>query len=242
MKIAPELKLADASWDRYRALHWGLNQHSVKLGDSWSKTSQFVAFETGEVIWAGGARPRPDKRGYYSTLGVSVLSPRDRDFPRILHLDTAEPICRSWLIAGCNSYLLLDHETGTVVGLGNLIDDKHVPTRFATYGSAAYFPGEGRVPLGGQITYSKPHSALPKDQRQHIEEIVKQCKAARAMAEASGQKTPGEYKHRYQPKPTTKQLLAANNYADLTADQRAVILIQGIARVSETVQSARFRP
>ena len=239
MKINTELRLADAAWDAYRAFHWDVRQNRVRSASKWNSNQAFVAFETGEVVWAGYWRPRPHLRGFYSTLGVSVLSPRDQDFPRMYHPETGDPVAKDWLIKDCRAYLLLDNATETAVSLEGC-ELKDVPTRFGGYTAKAYFAGEGRTPAGGGVKLSKPFTSLPKDQRQHINEIIKQCKAARAMAEAAGTYE-GRYTYRWTPLPSIQTLLEAENYSFLTDEQRVNLLGRGIARIAETAPCLKFK-
>ena len=93
--------------------------------------------------------------------------------------------------------------------------------------------------MGGEVTLSKPFSTLPKDQRQHINEIVRQCKAAQALAVASGAKEPSAWLH--DPIVRVEEVLTVADYTALSETQCRHLLYRGLARIKETVPHLKFK-
>ena len=241
MKINFPLNRDTMQWDAHKAFHWRVNQNAA-AGSTWGHYP-FTVFDTGEVIWSGSTRPAPAQRGFYSTLGLWVLSARDRDMPRAYHPETGDRLCRDWLVQGGN-YFVIDPDTETAVSVGwDSVNKLDVPSRFQSV-TRGYFAGEGRKPVGTSITYSKPGSSLDKTAWEHITTIRDQCKAFKAMADAAAgpdeRPSWARYSRHYPPINPLK-VLAVSSYTGLDEREINDLAEAGVSRVQHTIPFAKVK-
>jgi hypothetical protein len=154
------------AWDRYNSFHV---THG-KCQDHYNHV--FVQFETGEltcVVYAFNT----DKRGEWPGLGLTTTTTKDRTCPK-LYLPDGSEVLTSWLGACSQQSLIIDNETGYVVGLGAK-HDQSIPEHMWSFCSV-YWAGVHSLPVGGPIGYKKTRRLEP--------EVREHCNTLKAAARA----------------------------------------------------------
>jgi hypothetical protein len=152
----------------------------LRSTDGWYLDPPFVMFDTQEVICTTGYL-RPDLRGHYPLLDVSVYLTTDSACPKLFTPD-GEAIPKAWLNQDGSQTVLVDHHTKRVVRLCRYEDKgrETMPMRFRKpYVASAYFPGNEQPPVAAPMVVRPSNKfSLSKDEREHIDTIT--C-AVRAM-------------------------------------------------------------
>jgi hypothetical protein len=161
---APKFNRSEALWDRWKEFY--------------VENACFTFFESGEVIATDSFRTRSGW-GYsngragrgYKQWGVTVFQMNDNNgFPyegKAL-CDPADGtiVKKSWLPQA--SPMLYDHDAKRVIGLQWIHQSdkaaKLIPSRFAGRCSA-YWPGDGRDPVGGGLVYYSKLIQWSKEQK-----------------------------------------------------------------------------
>jgi hypothetical protein len=165
--IQSPIKQEHLMWDRFKEFHQSVHTHGPIYGNH--TCGPFVQFATGEVVFTL-AGPKPNFRGEFSSLGVSVYATTDVFIPDIFTADGTH-IPRTWLNVGGMQTLLFDAATKRVVSVDKYIRDPdlldRIPERFITAYNpqvrdsrrckfTAYYAGVGRAPVGGPVIIQPP--------------------------------------------------------------------------------------
>jgi len=174
-----EWKQSDIKWDQYKAFH-------MLAGRNYSEP--IVQFDTGEVV-IRSIYLRPDKRGHFDDMNITLFSPRDT-WLRIngMHDKLRDPdgnkVYIAQLIRGYAPLLLWDRDTNRIVRCGWLSKNEAVPSRMRSFN--AYFPGEGRAPIGDDIEIVTPRKLTPEE-KEHTDTLIAACKAWYELSEEGKQ-------------------------------------------------------
>lgn len=215
-----EWKQSAVVWDEYKAFHMLHGKHYYGC--------PIVQFDTGEVVirrWC----LRPDQRGRFDDMNITLFSPRDTwlrisEIRDKLRDPDGNKVCVAHLIRNGGAPLMLwDRDTNRIVTCGGLSERDAVPTRFRNFASA-YFPGEGRPPVGGDTEISTPRKLTPEE-KEHTDTLIAACKAWYGLSE-EGKQAYSKYQV-----PRRSMLLdtaMTMTFATATLQHRAQLAMHGI--------------
>jgi hypothetical protein len=175
-----EWRQSAVKWDEYKAFHMLHGRHHYGC--------PIVQFDTGEVVIRRRGL-RPDQRGRFDDMNIVLFTLRDNGLNEIrdkLRDPDGNKVCVAHLIRfGGAPIMLWDRDTNRVVTCSSLSERDAVPTRFRSFASA-YFPGEGRPPVGGNTKISTPRKLTPEE-KEHTETLIAACKAWHGLSEEGKQ-------------------------------------------------------
>ena len=154
------------AWDRYNGFHVTYSNYENHYNHV------FVQFETGEltcVVYAFDTKVRRE----WSSFGLTTTTTKDKRCPK-LYLPNGSEVLTTWLGACSQQSLIIDNETGYVVGLGAR-NDHRIPEHMWPHCSV-YWAGVHSLPVGGPIGYKKTRPLKP-DQRKHCEALKTAARA-----------------------------------------------------------------
>ena len=209
-------------WDDYCRFHTNLEY-----------ANGFIVFETGEAICTRCFDNDPDRRTLYNKWHVQIVGTNDTNCPKFTDLD-GKPIAKTWLDNNGQQILLIDHDHGIAVALGQRggLDPRFVQPWQANVPESlrgrayAYWPGPNSPPLGGRIVVNQSRRLTP-EQRAHCEGLLAECKAWDVMSEQPlrvGHHNKGMYA--WVPGEETRKplsfdrMMAVENYLVLSIDER----------------------
>lgn len=173
-----EWRQSAVRWDEYNAFH-------MLAGRKYSEP--IVQFDTGEVVirrWG----LRPDQRGRFDDMNIVLFTLRDNGVNEIrdkLRDPDGNKVCVSHLIRNGGAPLMLwDRDTNRIVTCGSLGGREAVPSRMRSF--TAYFPGEGRAPIGEDIEITTPRKLTPEE-KEHTDTLIAACKAWCMLSEEGKQ-------------------------------------------------------
>lgn len=169
---------AEAKWDKYKAFWRPLLSN---YGHHYSDPDPIlVQFDTGEMM-VTKRFIHISKRKVYSDLNMALLSPRDKDFPKVTKPDgTVVP--KSHLTCGGAYHFMIDYDSGHVVQLGEKLQrGTLLPERIKQH-AHVYMASAGAVPVGAPVVLSEPYTAT-RDERKHAEKLRDQCRAWASLSE-----------------------------------------------------------
>lgn len=174
-----EWKQSAVKWDQYKAFH-------MLAGRNYSEP--IVQFDTGEVV-IRSIHLRPDKRGRFDDMNIALFSPRDTwlrisEIRDKLRDPDGNRVYLTQLIRGHAPLLLWDRDTNRIVRCGWLTKNEAVPSRMRSFN--AYFPGEGRAPIGADIEIVTPRKLTPEE-KEHTDTLIAACKAWFELSEEGKQ-------------------------------------------------------
>lgn len=232
-------------FDRFGEFYNEVNEPNVWWGYN---ASPFVLFETGEFI-VTQARFKPERRGDYDKLGISICASTDYFFAKLLQdrkllTPDGDEVLPSWLNQKAYQSLWVDHDHNRIVRLqydrGKAHRDAITPRLRDK--ATIYYASTKDMPVGGGMIEVNQPNKLTKDERAHLNMLRAACNAWNTIAEEA--RIPAgiwpnqphiwennEYKQNpyyFPPKPAPVGALLKLEYADMTWAQKKQLLMSGV--------------
>lgn len=231
----PKLDTQYVRWDRYRMFHVGVNMRGQTNTDYWI-WPEFIVFDDGQVMCAF-SEPKPEQRGFYSALNVSLVAANDDACPEMFLPDGTE-VKKAWLKEGGQKYMLIDHDSKRVVQLKSRATGDPLETQLpdqARRAATAWFAGDGALPVGAPVQVAPPDKiSMTREEREHVDTLI--C-AFRAEVSMVGEEHPAQQKPRHYWTPSghaspidPQKLLDVESASMLSVEDQRNLWYRGISR------------